>query len=118
MSNGVYAGGLSSRWTTAWLADWWADVVLYRRLIGARLRAQMQYRTSFLLMTLVSLITAGSDLWAILILFNYFGELAGWHAGEVALLYGLATLTFGTAWSQLAPADALLEAYIVPKQLR
>jgi len=95
MSKGLYAGGLSNRWTTAWLADWWADAVLYQRLIGARIRAQMQYRTSFLLMTLVSLVTTGSDLWAILILFSYFGELAGWRAGEVALLYGLATLTFG-----------------------
>jgi ABC-type uncharacterized transport system permease subunit len=86
---------VSIQWAAGWLADWWADAVLYRRLIGARLRAQMQYRASFLLMTLVSFVVTGSDLLAILILFNYFGELAGWRAGEVALLYGLAMVGFG-----------------------
>jgi phosphohistidine phosphatase len=30
----------------------------------------------------------------------------------------LATLTFAMTWSRLTPADALLEAYVVPKQLR
>ena len=102
--------GCRSRWTTGWLADWWADAVLYRRLIGARMRAQMQYRTSFLLMTLVSLVTTGSDLWAILILFSYFGELAGWRAGEVALLYGLATLTFGLSEMVAAGFDVFPQA--------
>jgi ABC-2 type transport system permease protein len=55
----------------------------------------MQYRVSFILMTLVSFVITGSDLLAILILFNYFGELAGWRAGEVALLYGLAMVAHG-----------------------
>jgi ABC-2 type transport system permease protein len=80
---------------TGRLADWWADVILYRRLIGACIRAQMQYPVSFLLMTLVSMVVTGSDLLAILILFNYFGELDGWRAGEVALLYGLVMVAFG-----------------------
>jgi phosphohistidine phosphatase len=30
----------------------------------------------------------------------------------------LATLTLATTWSRLAPGDATLEAYVVPKQLR
>jgi ABC-type uncharacterized transport system permease subunit len=74
MRDGVYARRLSNRWSTMWLADWCAEAGLYRRLIGARLRAQMQYRTSFLLMTLVSLVTTGSDLLAILVLFNLWGS--------------------------------------------
>jgi ABC-2 type transport system permease protein len=86
---------LSGQWVSAWLADCWADAGLYRRLIGAHIRAQMQYRVSFILMTLVSFVITGSDLLAILILFNYFGELAGWRAGEVALLYGLAMVAHG-----------------------
>jgi viologen exporter family transport system permease protein len=86
---------LSGQSATAWLADWWADVVLYQRLIGAHIRAQMQYRVSFLLMTLIRMLATGSDLLAILILFNYFGELDGWRAGEVALLYGLVMVAFG-----------------------
>jgi ABC-2 type transport system permease protein len=86
---------LAGQWVSPWLADCWADAGLYRRLIGAHIRAQMQYRVSFILMTLVSFVITGSDLLAILILFNYFGELAGWRAGEVALLYGLAMVAHG-----------------------
>jgi ABC-2 type transport system permease protein len=101
---------LSSHGATGWLADWWADAVLYRRLIGARIRAQMQYRVSFLLMTLVSMVVTGSDLLAILILFNYFGELAGWRAGEVALLYGLAMVGFGLSEMVAAGFDLFPQA--------
>jgi ABC-2 type transport system permease protein len=101
---------LFSEWATGWLTDWWADAVLYRRLIGARIRAQMQYRISFLLMTLVSFVVTGSDLLAILILFNYFGELAGWHAGEVALLYGLTMVAFGLSEMVAAGFDLFPQA--------
>jgi ABC-2 type transport system permease protein len=101
---------LSGESATGWLADSWADIVLYRRLIGARIRAQMQYRVSFFLMTLVSMVVAGSDLLAILILFNYFGELAGWQAGEVALLYGLAMVAFGLSEMVAAGFDVFPRA--------
>ncbi len=106
----LHARRLSSRWAGSWLAEWWADAVLYRRLIGARIRAQMQYRLSFLLMTLVSFVVTGSDLLAILILFNYFGELAGWRAGEVALLYGLAMVAFGLSEMVAAGFDLFPQA--------
>jgi ABC-2 type transport system permease protein len=105
-----YAKKLSSESATGWLADCWADAVLYRRLIGARIRAQMQYRVSFLLMTLVSMVVTGSDLLAILILFNYFGELAGWRAGEVALLYGLVMVAFGLSEMVAAGFDMFPQA--------
>jgi ABC-2 type transport system permease protein len=96
---------LSSQGVSGWLADCWADVVLYRRMIGALIRAQMQYRISFLFMTLVSMVVTGSDLLAILILFNYFGELAGWRAGEVALLYGLVMVAHGLSETIAAGFD-------------
>jgi ABC-2 type transport system permease protein len=75
---------LSGETAAGWLADWWADAVLYRRLIGARIRA--------------------------LILFNYFGELAGWRAGEVALLYGLAMVAFGLSEMVAAGFDVFPRA--------
>ena len=110
MGTWLHPRTFSSQWATGWLADWWADAVLYRRLIGARIRAQMQYRVSFLLMTLVSMVVTGSDLLAILILFNYFGELAGWRAGEVALLYGLAMVAFGLTEMVAAGFDVFPQA--------
>jgi ABC-2 type transport system permease protein len=70
----------------------------------------MQYRASFLLMTLVSFVVTGSDLLAILILFNYFGELAGWRAGEVALLYSLAMVAFGLSEMVAAGFDLFPQA--------
>jgi ABC-2 type transport system permease protein len=106
----VHTREVSIQWATGWLADWWADAVLYRRLVGARMRAQMQYRASFLLMTLVSFVVTGSDLLAILILFNYFGELAGWRAGEVALLYSLAMVAFGLSEMVAAGFDLFPQA--------
>jgi ABC-2 type transport system permease protein len=74
---------------------WRQDLALYRHLIGALVRAQMQYKVSFSLMTLTGLVATGSELVAILILFGQFGTLAGWTAGEVALLYGLTSVAFG-----------------------
>jgi ABC-2 type transport system permease protein len=65
----------------------------------------MQYRIFFLFMTLVSMVVTGSDLLAILILFNYFGELAGWRAGEVALLYGLVMVAHGLSETIAAGFD-------------
>src|SRR5919197_2705969 len=110
MSACLPIGRLSRQWASGRLADWWADAVLYRRLIGAHIRAQMQYRVSFFLMTLVSMVVTGSDLLAILILFNYFGELAGWRAGEVALLYGLAMVAFGLSEMVAAGFDLFPQA--------
>jgi ABC-2 type transport system permease protein len=106
----LHARRLTGQWATDWLADWVADAVLYRRLIGARIRAQMQYRVSFLLMSLVSFAVTGSDLLAILILFNSFGELAGWRLGEAALLYGLAMVAFGLSEMVAAGFDVFPQA--------
>jgi len=79
----------------------WEDLVndahLYRRFVGSRLRAQMQYRASFMILMIVTGIGIATELVAIVILLNRFGDLAGWSVGEVALLYGLASVSFGLA---------------------
>lgn len=72
-----------------------ADISLYGRFVAARLRAQMQYRTSFFVMIVVTFLGLTTEFLAVLILFNQFGDLAGWSVGEVALLYGLASIAFG-----------------------
>lgn len=71
------------------------DTRLYFRFVGSRLRSQMQYRTSFLLMTGITMLGLATEFIAILLLFNRFGDLGGWTVGEVALLYGLASMSFG-----------------------
>ena len=62
---------------------------MYRHLIGARIRAQLQYRTSFALLVLGSFALTAVDLVELLVLFRHFDALAGWSLPEIALLYGI-----------------------------
>jgi ABC-2 type transport system permease protein len=70
---------------------------LYLHLVGARVRGQMQYRTSFALsvlgMGLVTIIEFG----AVVILFGRVPRILGWSLCEVALLYALAETSFSSA---------------------
>ncbi|MBA2609148.1 MAG: ABC-2 family transporter protein [Actinobacteria bacterium] len=70
---------------------------VYRILAGARVRSDMQYRTSFALFTLSQFTITGLDFVAILIVFGKVPALAGWSLGEVAFLYGLGNFAFGMA---------------------
>jgi ABC-2 type transport system permease protein len=79
------------------VADALALASLYRRLVGAHVRSQLQYRLSFALnfvgMALLTLL----EFVAILIIFEQVPALAGWTVEEVALLYGIANVSFGLA---------------------
>src|SRR5881296_1465513 len=70
---------------------------LYFRLIGARIRAQMQYKVSFWLELLGFALTTGLEFSIVAILFTRFPSLGGWHVADVALLYGLTGIAFGLA---------------------
>jgi ABC-2 type transport system permease protein len=72
-------------------------LVLYGRLIGARVRAQMQYRVSFVLSLVGSTVATLIEFGAIVVLFGRVSTIAGWSLGEVALLYALAETSFSTA---------------------
>ncbi len=67
---------------------------LYGRLLGASVRSQMQYPGSFLMQGLGTLVITGIEFLAIAVLFERFGGLRGWALPEVALLYGMANLSF------------------------
>jgi ABC-2 type transport system permease protein len=67
---------------------------LYRRLLGAKLRSDWQYRTSFFLLLLSQTVVAGLDLAVIAVLFGQVDALAGWSAVEVAMLYGISGVSF------------------------
>ncbi|MGH8885810.1 MAG: ABC transporter permease [Egibacteraceae bacterium] len=69
-------------------------MALYCRLVGARVRAQLQYRTSFVLDVVGAFGGSGLDFAAVLIIFHNVGRLAGWSIAEVSLLYALSTLSF------------------------
>jgi ABC-2 type transport system permease protein len=74
-----------------------ALVSLYRRLVGAHVRSQLQYRLSFALNFLGMALLTLLEFVAILIIFEQVPELGGWTVEEVALLYGIANVSFGLA---------------------
>lgn len=71
--------------------------MLYLRLIGARIRAQMQYKTSFWLELISFGLMTALEFVVVLMLFWRFPTIGGWTVGEVAVLYGLSACSFGVA---------------------
>jgi ABC-2 type transport system permease protein len=70
---------------------------LYYRYILSALRAQMQYRASFFLLSIGQFIGTGIEFLGIWALFARFGSLKGWTLAEVALLYGMVNIAFALA---------------------
>jgi ABC-2 type transport system permease protein len=76
------------------LRDSWQ---LYWRYTLLSLRAQLQYRASFLLMTLGNLMISGAEFLGIAVLFARFGNIQGWKLAEIALLFGVINVGFAFA---------------------
>jgi ABC-2 type transport system permease protein len=74
-----------------------ADLRVWRRLVGARIRADWQYRTSFFLFLLSQTLVACLDLAVVAAIFSQVNTLGGWSGIEVALLFGLSGIAFGVA---------------------
>lgn len=74
--------------------------VLYARLVGARARGQLEYRASLALQLVGTAALTLTDFVAVLILFQNVPTLDGWTLPEMALLYGIATISF--AFTDLA----------------
>lgn len=85
---------------------------IYVRLIGARIRSQLQYRLSFALNIFGNALVSFLDFMAILIIFQQVDALGGWSAAEVALLYAIACVSFGLTDLAIGHLDLL------PKMIR
>ena len=84
-----------------------ATLDVYRRLVGARVRSQLQYRFSFALsLTGMALITS-LDFAAILVIFSQVDALAGWTVAEVAFLYAVSCLAFALTDLAIGHLDLL-----------
>ena len=71
--------------------------MVWRHLVGARIRADWQYRTSFFLFLLGQSLIACLDIAVIASIFTNVDSLGGWSGYEVALLFGLGGVSFGVA---------------------
>jgi ABC-2 type transport system permease protein len=81
------------------------DLALYRRLVAARIRADWQYRTSFVLYLVGQSLVAATDFAAIAVIFSAVDRLGGWSGAEVALLFGLSGFAFGLADVFVSPVE-------------
>ncbi len=79
------------------LAAFWRDARLYRRLIGMQVRAQAQFRANLLLDIGTFFVVVALEFTALLLYFNRFPTLLGWHLGEVTLLAALTATGSGCA---------------------
>jgi ABC-2 type transport system permease protein len=70
---------------------------IYVRLIGARIRSDLQYRVSFVMFLTSQFLVAFLDYLAIVIIFSHVPRLAGWSLGEVLFLYGATNVSFNLA---------------------
>ena len=88
-------------------------LALYFRLIGARIRAQMQYRVSFLTELFSFALVTGLELLVLVLLVQRFGTVAGWSAPEIALLYGISSASLGIAEMVGRGFDAPFEQHMI-----
>ncbi|MEJ6950006.1 ABC transporter permease [Natronospora cellulosivora (SeqCode)] len=70
---------------------------LYFHYIGLSLRGQMQYKASFIMMSIGHFFITIIDFLGIWILFERFNSLQGWTLPEIALFYGMVSTAFAFA---------------------
>jgi ABC-2 type transport system permease protein len=80
---------------------------LYRRLVGAQIRSEWQYRTSFVFFVTAQAMITALELAAIVIILDVVPDLGGWSPAQVALLYGLATVPFALTDVIISPIEEL-----------
>lgn len=74
-----------------------AELAPYFRLFAAQARAQAQYRTSFWLDLVGSVVIGALDLAAVVVLFQAGGVVAGFTTAEALLIASVATVGFAVA---------------------
>jgi ABC-2 type transport system permease protein len=74
-----------------------ADLLLYRRLVGMQIRAQLQYKANVAIDIGTYFFVTALEFCTIFIYFSAFPTMLGWRVGEVALLYSVMSFGFGLA---------------------
>lgn len=72
-----------------------SSLAIYRKLLGAQIRSQLEYRVSFAMDTTSQFVVAFLDFLAIALIFRQLPRLEGWSLHEVAFLYGVSGVAFG-----------------------
>ncbi len=72
-------------------------LALFGKYMGVSIRAQMQYRGSFLLYATGQFIATGVEVIGIWALFDRFGNLGIWTLAHIAVFYGTVNMAFAVA---------------------
>ena len=67
---------------------------LYGHYAAVSLRSQMQYRASFVMLTVGHFLMTGLEFLGLAALFGRFGRLESWSLPEVAMFYGVVNMSF------------------------
>jgi ABC-2 type transport system permease protein len=67
---------------------------LYLRYAGVSIRSQLQYRASVVMQSIGAFLITGVEVLAIWALFHRFGHVRGWTLPEVALFYGMISISW------------------------
>lgn len=67
---------------------------LYMRMIGMSIRAQLQYRASFVMFTLGNALAAFIEFVGVWAFFGRFGSLEGWTLAEAGVFFGMGNIAF------------------------
>lgn len=89
------------------MAELAGTIGVYKRLVGARIRSQLQYRLSFVLNFVGMALITFLDFAAILILFEQVDALGEWTVEEVALLYAISCIAFALTDLTIGHLDLL-----------
>jgi ABC-2 type transport system permease protein len=73
--------------------------MLFKRLLALSFRSQMQYPSSFVLLSLSHCLATFIDIFALWVLFDRFKMVSGWGLYEVGLIYGIVQMGFAFAES-------------------
>jgi len=71
-----------------------SGIRLYVRYVAISIRAQLQYRASFIMLTIGHMLITGIEFLGLWALFDRFGSIAGWSLPEVAFFYGTVHIIF------------------------
>ncbi|HWA63194.1 MAG TPA: ABC-2 family transporter protein [Caulobacteraceae bacterium] len=85
---------------------------LYLRYTAVSIRAQMAYPGSFLLMSFGAFLVTVIEFVGVWALFRRFGHIQGWSLGEVALFYGLVSVTFAFGDAVTRGFDVFGEVFV------
>ena len=83
---------------------------LYFRYIGVSIRSQLQYRASVIMQSIGAFGITAVEFLGILALFDRFGQVQGWRLPEVALFYGMISISW-------ALCDAMARGFEVMGQI-